>query len=57
MVASLFLLVVGVIVLIIGFLIIGRTRSGWIGLFSGILILLGIYLTLVGLGLLTPFFT
>lgn len=55
MAASLFLLAVGVVVFLFGLFIIRRTRSGWIGLLAGILFLLGIYLILVGLGILAPF--
>jgi hypothetical protein len=54
-VASFFLLAVGVVVFLFGLFIIRRTRSGWIGLVAGILFLLGIYLILVGLGVLPPF--
>jgi uncharacterized membrane protein len=57
MAVSLSLLILGLILLGIGGYIINKTRSGKIGFFAGILILLGLYLLAVGFGILPPLFT
>ena len=57
MAGSLFLVIVGFVLLVIGGYIVNKTRSGWIGFFAVIILLLGIYLMLVGFGVVPPFST
>jgi hypothetical protein len=57
MAVSLSLLILGLILLGIGSYIIKKTRSGKIGFFAGILILLSLYLLAVGFGILPSLFT